>query len=158
MDHEALRHFEPFAELDQTQLRTLARHARWLELPAQRWLLRPGRRLTGSYYLARGRVRCWPDGQLLSHRSPAARRSLYPGFEALYTWSPSQLLQVDLQPIGFLLDRGEHGLPAELPSEPWLRSWLESPLLQRIERIRWQQLLRRLEPLPVKPGKTNTTG
>ncbi|MFB3103284.1 MAG: hypothetical protein ACE1ZA_00025, partial [Pseudomonadales bacterium] len=55
---KSLRLFHPFAQLNWQELNTVARHTQLLSLPANRWLLRPGRKLIGGYYLLRGTVRC----------------------------------------------------------------------------------------------------
>ena len=138
-----IRQFEPFQAMSPAELSTVAEHTQTLNLPARRWLLRQGRRLQGSYYLDRGRVRVFSPQRDIDHQSAAARRPIYPGCEAICTLSPVHLLHVDTSAIAFLLATAQDG--AGTPPEPWQRRFLRSPLLQRLDAGVWQQLVSALQ-------------
>ncbi|MEM1434494.1 MAG: cyclic nucleotide-binding domain-containing protein [Pseudomonadota bacterium] len=142
----------PFTGLEPTELRTLARHARLLELPAGRWLVQPGRCLKGRYYLLHGRLEVrLTDG---ARRVCAGHGvdAFYPGCRSARTLVPVRLLQVDTDPVAFLLrHQPELGLRL-LPGEPWIQRLLGSGLVRRLPPERWQRLLRGLEPRRAAAG------
>ena len=151
---QVLRRFDPFSHLSWNELSTVARHTQVLNLPADRWLLQEGRRLNGSYYLARGRLRLSKPARNLKYSASAARQPIYPGAVTIRTLTQVQVLHVDTQPIEFLLhaDRADHGLEGEL--EPWEQRFLASPILQRLDPRVWQQLFSELVERPIQKGET----
>ena len=144
---ETLKRFDPFQAMSSTELATAVRHARLIDVPAQRWLLRPGARLKGRYYLVRGTVRLFAPQRDLRPQSPESRLPLYPGCEAMISRSPARLLHVDTAPIAFLLGTARSTPEAE-GSADWERRLLGSPLLQRLDAGVWQQLLSALAERP----------
>ena len=54
---DALKRFPPFSELDAAGLAAAAAHARLIELPSRRWLVRLGSPLNRHLYLVSGEVR-----------------------------------------------------------------------------------------------------
>ena len=147
-----LQRFEPFQAMSSGELATAGRHARMLEIPARRWLLRPGRRLNGRFYLVQGKVRLFSPQREIRPQSPEARQPLYPGCEAMRTLSRVRLLHVDTAPIAFLLGTAQSG-PAAGGQEVWERRFMNSPLLQRLEAGVWQQILSALEERPFDAGQ-----
>lgn len=138
-----LKRLDCFAHLTWSELNTIAQHTQVLSIPRSRWLLRRGRRLTGAYFLVRGRLRLWGPDRTLTAAEPAAGQPFYPGSAAAFAVTAVQLLQVNTRPIAFLLD----ALPGSLggcdfADEPWLARFLDSSLLQRLDTARWQQVLR----------------
>lgn len=149
---ETLKRFDPFQSLCSAEFATAARNAQIIDIPADRWLLRPGRRLCGRYYLVQGTVRLYSPQREIQHQSQEARLPLYPGCQALLTLSKVRLLHVDAASIAFLLgraqsDRGEQHLP------DWERRFMNSPLLQRLDAGVWQQLLSALDERPFETGE-----
>ena len=59
---QLLKRFEPFAGLDDRALALASKHASLIELPANRWLLRRGRRLHRTLYLLEGTVEAVEPG------------------------------------------------------------------------------------------------
>ena len=152
---KSLRKFRPFAELNWQELNTVAQHTQMLSLPANRWLLRPGRKLIGGYYLLRGSVRCGGPDRIIRQDSPVAREHpIYPGAEEIVTLAPVQLLRVDTRPIAFLLDRQRdevYGM--DVAAEGWETRFLNSLVMQRLSPERWQRLLRCMTRLEVHRGQ-----
>ncbi len=141
---QILQRFEPFQALRAPELRSVAQHAQLLHLPSARWLLRPGRRLTGSYYLLHGRLQLNGPNQELDATQPHAQRAFYPGVAAIKSLSPVQVIQVDTGPIEFLWQSLSGGVEYQhrVEDEVWLSRFLNSPMLCPLNREQWQGLLR----------------
>lgn len=141
-----LQRLDPFRQLRLPELQTVARHAQVLNLPAGRWLLRAPRKLSGAYYLLRGRLDLWQPQQVqkqLSAQDPAATAAFYPGCIAAQTCSTVQVLHINTAPIAFLWEVVyTGGLQTSVPDDVWLDRFLNSPMLQQLDPMRWQQLLR----------------
>ncbi len=127
------------------------RHVQLVDVPAQRWLLRPGRRLSGRYYLVQGSVRLFSPQRDVCHQAQEARAPLYPGCEALFTLSQVRLLHADAAAIAFLLGGAHSGAGAKNLAD-WERRFMNSPLLQRLDAGVWQQLLSALDERPFSEG------
>ena len=129
-----LRLFRPFAKLNWQELNTVAQHTQLLSLPANRWLLRSGRKLSGGYYLLRGSVRCSRPDRIVRQNSPLARaQPVYPGAEEIVTLAPVQLLRVDTRPIAFLLgQQQDDAYGMETVAEGWETRFLSSLVMQRL--------------------------
>ena len=175
MSPEQLRSFQPFVRAAPALLSWAASRSSPLQLPAKRWLVRPGRTVRGCYYLLRGRVRLFDEtelGQVLTPRSSRARWPLYPGAVAVQTLTPARLLRLDLEPatlqaVAASVQRPaprDGGRPvackvrADLPDvdgQPngWEHAFLASPLMQRLSLGGWQQLLRATEPWSTTAGE-----
>ena len=148
---ETLGGFDPFQDMGASELATVARHARTLKLPAQRWLLRPGRRLGGRYYLMRGTVRLFSPQRDLRPRSAAARQALYPGCEAMFTRSEVELLHVDSAAIALILGSAQ-SKPEAQQAPDWEHRFRNSALLRRLDPKVWQQLRSALTERPFQEG------
>ncbi len=150
---ELLRRFRPFDALTWHELSTVARHTQLLCIPGKRWLVKPGRRIGGAYYLCKGSVRTYDPDAVVRHRSERARATLYPGSRGLRTLCAAQILAVDVRPIAFLLDGDNRltlGLPVEL--EPWEKRFLETPVMRSLDAHQWQRVLRGLHRTPMDAG------
>jgi CRP-like cAMP-binding protein len=147
---DTLRDLQPFAHLTGAELETVASHTQALVLPGNRWLLRPGRRLSGLYFLTRGRLRIKRGvGQPLTLRAsaPEARAPFYPGAGAVYAPDAVHVLQIETQPLRFLLeDIGGDLNGLQFEHEPWLVRFFDSRLLRRLDTGRWQRILRGMSP------------
>ena len=98
-----LKRFERFAALDERTLAMASKHASLIELPANRWLLRRGRRLDRCLYLLEGAVEAVGPG---GRRRRVEGEIYRPGDDiALETRAGTRVLSVDLAPIEFLCDR-----------------------------------------------------
>jgi len=140
---QLLKRFEPFAGLDDRALAIASKHASLIELPANRWLLRHGRRLDRTLYLLEGTVEAVEPG---GKRRRVEGEIYQPGDDvALETRANTRVLSVDPAPIEFLLQSS--GLPeADVgPVEPWLDRLLASPLVKVLSAVSWQRLLRSAE-------------
>ena len=145
-----LKRFEPFAGLDDRALAIAAQHASMIELPANRWLLRRGRRLNRSLYLLQGAVEAVEPG---GGRRRVEGEIYRPGDNiALETRAPTRVLSVDLAPIEFLLQSSSLPEPDVGPVEPWLDRLLASPLVKVMSAVSWQRLLRSAEERRVPAG------
>ena len=149
---DTLKRFDPFQAMSSTELATAARHALEVKVPARRWLLRPGRRLQGRYYLVQGRVRLYSPQRDIRPRSPDARAPLYPGCEAMFSRTEVHLLHVDTSQIAFLLGSAP-SKTASGGSADWERRFMGSPLLQRLDAGIWQQLMSALAERPFEAGE-----
>ena len=151
MSEKILKRFDPFRSMSAVELATVTRHIQIFDVPAERWLLRPGRRLSGRCYLVRGTVRLFSPERDVQAQSPEAQAPLYPGCDALRSLSRARLLHVDTAPIAFLLGTAQSNPAAEL--EDWERRLMNSPLLKRLDAGVWQQLLSALDERPFEAGE-----
>ena len=140
---QLLKRFEPFAALDDRALAIASKHASMIELPANRWLLRRGRRLDRTLYLLEGAV----EAVELGGRRRRMEGEIYrPGDDvALETRANTRVLSVDMRPIEFLLQSSGLPAPDVGPVEPWLDRLLASPLVKVLSAVSWQRLLRSAE-------------
>lgn len=137
---QLLKRFEPFAGLDDRALAIASKHASLIELPANRWLLRRGRRLDRTLYLLEGTVEAVEPG---GRRRRLEGEIYRPGDDiALETRANTRVLSVDVGPIEFLLQSSGLPEPDVGPVEPWLDRLLASPLVKVLPAVSWQRLLR----------------
>ncbi len=148
-----LSSFEPFAALGRSELDLVRRHARRLQIPSRRWLLRPGRTLRGHHFLLRGSVATVRPTAIVSAGQAAAKKALYPGAIGLRTLKDSEFLQVPASVIE-LLDH-EHERPLIAVGEAtdcWQTRFLGSDLMTSLPPVLWQRLLTGLEPTSFARG------
>lgn len=149
-----LRRFQDFSQRDWRDLNTIAEHTQILNLPANRPLVRSGRRLSGSYFLLRGTLRVGEPDLVVRHGHPRARHSVYPGFETISTLTPVQMLHVDTRPIGFLLgdmdDLGDQSF--ETCEQSWEDRFLNTCVMQRLAPAAWQQILKSMREITLPSG------
>ena len=137
---QLLKRFEPFAGLDDRALALASKHASLIELPANRWLLRRGRRLDRTLYLLEGTVEAVEPG---GGRRRVEGEIYRPGDDvALETRANTRVLSVDVGPLEFLLQSPGLPEPDVGPVEPWLDRLLASPLVKVLPAVSWQRLLR----------------
>ena len=139
----SLKRFEPFAGLDGRALAIAAKHASLIELPANRWLVRRGRRLDRRLYLLEGEIDAVESG---GKRRRVDGEIYRPGDDvALETRSATRVLSVDVAPIEFLLRSSGLPEPDVGPVDAWLDRLLGSPIVKVLSAVSWQRLLRSAE-------------
>lgn len=146
-----LKRFEAFEALAAAELSGVARHTQIISIPANRWVLREGRTLSGSYYLVQGRVRLFSPATVVGHRSRDARSPLYPGHAAIRTLTAVRLLHVDTASVALLLGRADLQ-PKQEVLLPWEQRFLGSPLMRRLDAGVWQKLFSELDERPFAAG------
>lgn len=146
-----LKRFEAFEALAAAELSGVARHTQVISIPANRWVLREGRTLSGSYYLVQGRVRLFMPAAVVGHRSRDARTPLYPGHAAIRTLTAARLLHVDTASVAMLLGRTDLQ-PKQEVLLPWEQRFLGSPLMRRLDAGVWQKLFSELDERPFAAG------
>ena len=146
-----LKRFEAFEALATAELSGVARHTQVIGVPANRWVLREGRTLSGSYYLAQGRVRLFSPAAVVGHKSRDARSPLYPGHAAIRTLTGVRLLHVDTASAALLLGRADLQ-PEQDVLLPWEQRFLGSPLMRRLDAGVWQKLFSELDERPFAVG------
>jgi hypothetical protein len=156
MDPEQLRRFDPFAGLAAHHLEPLAREACILVYPPRRWLVRPGRRLPGYYFLLEGRLRVHDDrgvAHVVEAGSAEARNAVYPAWAGVATLSSVSLVHfVTSVSAGETAD--VPGCPEVIADErSWQVRFLASPLLRRLTPVEWQRLLRAMRRLELDAGE-----
>lgn len=152
----SLRRFEPFSRLPPDALMLVAEHARTLRVPAGRWLVRPGRELTGRYYLLRGKVRLLAPDARLAAGSPRSRWPIYPGAEGVFTLSPVVLLRLSAEAAEVSAPTGEVPLPLPQPewmTDGWECRFLSSAAMERVGLGHCQRVLRAMRPLDLVQGE-----
>ncbi|HEY5645438.1 MAG TPA: cyclic nucleotide-binding domain-containing protein, partial [Pseudomonadales bacterium] len=128
-------------------------YARVLDVPAGRWLLQQGRRLTGHHYLLRGSVRTWSPDAVLEAGDPAALRPLCPGPLAVRTESGCRLLQIPQPVLDLAVLRMDPELITVTESDAcWQTRFLQSHLMTALPPISWQRILSRLRPESFSAG------
>jgi hypothetical protein len=148
-----LARLEPFQTYGTAELKLLAAHARYVDVPAGRWLLKRGRRLTGHHYLVRGALLTRrPDGIVEAGRR-IARRPVYPGPAELKTLTDCRLLQISEAGLELAAQRAIGDLVTVSEAEGcWQTRFLESHLMARLGPASWQRVLARLERVPLPAG------
>ena len=150
-----LKRFADFQSWSGGDLRVVAGRARRLRVPADRWLVRPGRTLALRVFLLEGRVRLL-EGRvraleeyrsvIVNGGSKRARRAVYPGAAGIQTLTAALFLGVDpalLQCHGPTAGEARPGTwEVSLEESSWQRRFLTSPLMQRLEPAAWQRILR----------------
>ncbi len=152
----SLRRFEPFARLPPAALAPLVEHVRILRLPADRWLVRPGRELAGSYYLLRGRVRLVGPDARVAAGSPRSRWPIYPGAEGVLTLSPVTLMLLSAEMATASVPGLESPPPLSQPkwlTDGWECRFLSSAAMQRLSLGCCQGVLRAMRPLELAQGE-----
>ena len=153
---DVLKRFPPFAALDERTLTMAAQHARLIELPANRSLLRRGSRLNRHLFLVEGQVDAI-DARGRRRRVGRQGEIYRPGDDvALETRSATRVLSVDLAPIHFALQPTALPQPEVVPVEAWLDRLLASPLVRALPAVTWQRLLRGAAELRVAGGDSLT--
>ena len=147
MVRHLLKRFEAFEGLAAAELSGVARHTQIISIPANRWVLREGRTLSGSYYLAQGRVRLFSPAAVVGQGSRAARWPLYPGHAAIRTLTAVRLLHVDTASVALQLGRADLQ-PKQEVLLPWEQRFLGSPLMRRLDAGVWQKLFSELDERP----------
>ena len=151
-----LKRFEVFEALSAAELSGVAHHTQIISIPANRWVLREGRTLSGSYYLAQGRVRLHSPDAVVSHSARDARSPLYPGHAAIRTLTAARLVHVDTASVALLLGRADLQ-PEQDALLPWEQRFLGSPLMRRLDAGVWQKLFSELDERPFAAGESLIT-
>jgi CRP-like cAMP-binding protein len=156
---EQLRRFTDFAAMPAPALDAVAARARRLRVPARRWLVRPGRLLSGRFYLLEGRIQLIEAGRsvIVNAGSARARRAVYPGASGVETLTPALFVSVDpalLDAPDRVDPRASLGVPEVNAGESsWQRRFLTSPLMQRLDPAAWQRILRAMSRRHVEAGE-----
>jgi CRP-like cAMP-binding protein len=162
-----LRRFAAYAELGPGDLARVAAHTRELRLPAGRWLVRPGRELSGSYFLDRGRVQLHQPDAVVEASSPRARLALYPAARGVATLTAVNLLQVDSERVAGLFQESRGPEPSEpgsndgLPptyesgwlTDGWESRFLGTHIMQRLQPGQWQKVLQGMRRISLPSGQ-----
>ncbi|MDH3642488.1 MAG: cyclic nucleotide-binding domain-containing protein [Gammaproteobacteria bacterium] len=152
-----LRRFAPFSEFSPADLATAAEHCRLLNLPARRWLVRPGRELSGSYFLDKGRVRLLSPDEVVEDGSERAREALYPGASSVATLTAVELLQVDTEALAERLAPANETAPplyqSTLLREGWESRFLGTRIMQRLRPGNWQRILGGMRRVDLSRGE-----
>ncbi len=145
--------FEPFCALSRVELELVARHTRRILIPSGRWLLRPGRGLSGHHFLLKGSVATVQPTQVITSNQPAARKALYPGATGLRTLTDCEFLQVPTSVFELLEPHPESPLIVVGEStDCWQSRFLGSDLLTTLRPSTWQRLLSCLQPRVLPRG------
>lgn len=150
-----LRRFQAFSGVAPALLRTITQHARLMDVPDGRWLVRRGRTVGGSHFLVRGRVRTVGPDRVVDAGTERARQPVYPGAEGLFTLSHCRLLFVRDEGLELLAASSVPGLVTVVEDDDcWQARFLRSRLMAGLAKPVWQQVLSSLEPMPVFAGET----
>lgn len=155
---QLLKRFSDFETLPGTALEAAAARARRLRVPARRWLVRTGRTLSGRFYLLEGRVQLVEAGRtvIVNAGSARARRAVYPGASAVETLTQALFLNVQ-GPVPIAAEANDSRSGLALPEvrvaeSSWQRRFLTSPLMQRLEPMAWQRILRAMSRRELRAG------
>ena len=148
---EALKQLAPFRTLDDAALAVVERHARSLRLPAQRWLLRGGGRLSREMFLLRGTVAARRDGAVEQRDAATLNGESLNGWAAgasdLSTLTEVELLSVELEPLRRLLADAASGngaapRPEVAGVDNWMHMLLHGPVMRWFSPGAWARVLR----------------
>lgn len=148
-----LARFDPFQTYGMSELKLLAAHSKYLDVPAGRWLLQRGRKLSGHHFLLRGALRtCAPDG-VVQAGTRRARAPVYPGPRGLRTLSDCRLLQISETGLELAAMRAQLDLVTVTEADGcWQARFLQSHLMAPLPPATWQLVLARLHPVPLPEG------
>jgi CRP-like cAMP-binding protein len=153
LENLRLSQFEPFAALGRSEIDLVARHARRLLIPEDRWLLRPGRALRGHHFLLHGSVATVQPEAVITAGQPTAQRALYPGAAGLRTITACEFLQVPNTVFELLTPSAAEPLIVVGEADDcWQRRFLGSELMSTLPAPVWQRLLSCLKPLHIARG------
>lgn len=130
---------------------TVSRHTRQMQIPANRWLIRPGQVLEGAFYLVRGRVKTFAPDAMVNAKT--FRAAVYPGVNGVLTMSRCEWLRVDTRPIAFLLEDGAAGADQQSDPDDWQIRFLRSHMMSQLTPAIWQRILGDLQPRDCEPGE-----
>lgn len=154
---EELKALKPFASLDRAALATVERHASWLRLPPQRWLLRRGQTLSREMFLVDGTVAAQRDGGI-ERLNASATDGLSLNVRAadadeIITATTVQLIAVDLRPIRALLQGASAAPPAVAGVSDWMQTLLRGPVMRWFSPSAWARVLRAGRIRQVRQGE-----
>ncbi len=153
---DRLKGFIGFEGLPAAALAALADQSRRVRLPPGRWLVRPGRTLSGHYYLLAGRVRLLEGGRAcaVTAGSEPARRPVYPGCAGVETLTAATFLRLEPHVLEQAWGPDDLGVPeVDTDPEAWQRRFLASPLMQRLAPADWQRVLRAMASTTYHAGE-----
>lgn len=148
---DALKQLAPFRALDGAALAAVERHARQLRLPAGRWLLRGGGRLSREMFLLRGTVAARRNGSVeqldAAKLGGASMNGWAAGASDISTLTEVDLLSVELASIRFLLDdaaaeEGRMPRPEVAGVDDWMHMLLQGPVMRWFPPDAWARVLR----------------
>ncbi len=150
---DELRRIRAFANVDLSELRSLTHHCHVLCLPPARWLVQPGRSVSGYFYLLKGRLQTFAPDRRLRQSNGGAVDAFYPGCAGARTLTHSQVLHIDKERQDFLLHKhsGAGGFRTE--NHAWLRRFLDSHMMRGVGRDEWQTLLTGCQPADFAAGQ-----
>jgi len=141
-----------FEHTSKAEIRALIQRVRVLCLPAQRWLLRDGRKLDAFLYLLHGSLTIEGSRQVASSQGPL--RHFYPGGTNIRTETPTQILWVDAAQHDFLSRSAQHTQTLNEPADArWLERFLSSQMMQRVRPDHWQQMVQSFRPRCYRAGE-----
>ena len=159
---DTLKRLAPFRALDDAALAVVERHARRLRLPAHRWLLRGGGRLSREMFLLRGTVVARRNGAV-EQRDAAALdgasiNAWAAGASDLSTLTEADLVSVELEPIRLLLDGaaaagGAAARPEVAGVDDWMHLLLQGPVMRWFSPGAWARVLRAGRLRQVRQGE-----
>ena len=149
-----IRRFEPFTGLERSLLLELCRHARMVDVPADRWLLRPGRLLSGRHFLYRGSLKTVAPDRIVRAGEADARQSVHPGAAGLKTLSDCRLLRLAEEGMNLLNTEDRAALPTVVREDDcWQTRFLRSHLMTVLPKPLWQQVLSCMVPTITEAGE-----
>ena len=142
-----------FEHTPKAEIQALVRCAQVLCLPAQRWLLRDGRKLDAFLYLLQGSIAVGGDYQVARAEGPL--QHFYPGSTNIRTRTSAQVLWVDAAQHEFLSRRAQNQTSIDASADAqWLEYFLNSKMMQRLRPGYWQQLVQSFRRQHYRAGET----
>lgn len=142
-----------FEQTSKAEIQALVQRVRVLCLPAQRWLLRDGRKLDAFLYLLHGSISIEGAHRVASSHGPL--RHFYPGGTNIRTETPAQVLWVDSAQHEFLSRCTQDTQTVkELADARWLERFLNSQMMQRVQPDHWRQMVQSFRPQHYRAGET----
>ena len=154
---EQLKTLQPFRGLEETTLATVARHASWLRLPANRALKRRAQPFGREMFLMEGTVAARRgdsierlhagalEGQSLNRHTTDASE--------ISTITSVALIAVHLEPVRSLLNSSTAISPAVGGIDDWMHALLQGPIMRWFSPRAWAGVLRTGKLRPVRPGE-----
>ena len=165
---QLLKGLEPFRDLSPVQQKELLCNSQILELPREAFVFRQGERDNYAYFLLRGTLSLFADGQLVQEvtgGTPAASHplaQLQPRQMSAHAKTAVSILRTDRG----VLDRYQNEFGTDVSpdklqvaeivedtDDDWMTRMLQSALFARVPAANIQRIFTRMEPVPFKAGQ-----
>lgn len=137
-----IKRISSLSGLAPSELRMLARHIHVVCVPGRRWLIQPGHRVDGYFFLLKGSVRTTKPEQILAARANGSLTHFYPGPGSVQSVGQVQIMRIDAARYEFLTAANAGPELTCQDTAGWLQRFLASQMMRQLRPWHWQNLLK----------------